>query len=173
MLFRTHILFALVIFMLFVFNSSLTTINKIIFFIVFIIAAAFPDIDTPKSTIGKKTRPISNTINVLFGHRGFFQSLTFVIALVIILLLVNFPKIIVLSFATGYSSHLLLDMLTKTGICVFWPLKTQVKGPLKTGSLTETFLFIFLSLGFIALIIKNFRTFKEIVSSVIETIFSS
>ncbi|MEM2089553.1 MAG: metal-dependent hydrolase [Candidatus Pacearchaeota archaeon] len=167
MLFRTHFIFALLLFMIFVLNSNMTLTNKLVFLIFLLLAASFPDIDVPTSKIGRKAKILSNLANVLFKHRGFLQSLTFLGLLYLAFFIFRIPKIIALAFTLGYSSHLLLDAFTKTGIYLFWPLKLRVKGPIKTGSLTESLIFLILLFAFLYAFLKNFSTMKEIISKMI------
>ena len=171
MLKRTHLVFALLLFMILVFNLNLSPINKLMFLVIFILAAIIPDIDTTESSVGRKTKPASNLINVLFGHRGFFHSLTFIIILAILLFILKTPNLIAIAILTGYVSHLILDAFTKTGIRVFWPLKSQAKGSIKTGSTTESIIFLVFLAGIIALFFKNFSKAKMLVLELVKTIF--
>lgn len=87
--------------------------------------SVFADIDHTKSLIGKAFYPISKWINRKFGHRTITHSLVFYLAFLIVLNGVEkifYDKntfTIIAAFA--YSSHLIFDMCTKSGIPLFWP----------------------------------------------------
>ena len=171
MLYRTHLLFALVIFMIFILNSTLEPWIKLTFLIILIIGSKLPDIDIPESTIGKETRPVSNILSVFFGHRGFFHSLLFILILSFILFLLKIPYVFIIALIIGYLSHLFLDSFTKSGINPLWPFNIKLKGNFKTGRLLENILFLILCILLIILIIKNFGVIKEIGMGVVKTIF--
>jgi hypothetical protein len=42
----------------------------------------------------------------------------------------------------GYLTHLILDSLTRSGVQPFHPLAGKIRGPLKTGGLTENALHV-------------------------------
>lgn len=90
-------------------------------------ACLLPDIDHTKSLIGKLFLPISRSLNRRYGHRTITHSLVAIIALTGIIGVIQrsfFPSIqIAQVFALGYSSHLLLDMITVQGIPLFYPFK--------------------------------------------------
>lgn len=113
-----------------------------------IAGALIPDICHGGSKIGKQLPILSKIINLIFGHRSFTHSLLF---LVIIAFLMN----TFLSFETvtagllvGMVSHYILDMGTRRGIQLFFPLDFRVRFPLttKTGSMIENLIFSLLAL---------------------------
>jgi inner membrane protein len=171
MLYRTHLLFALVLFMIFILNTSLEPWIKLTFLIILVIGSKLPDIDIPESVIGKETRPVSNILSVFFGHRGFFHSLLFVILFSFVLFLLKIPYVFIIAFSLGYLSHLFLDAFTKSGINPLWPANINLKGNVKTGSLSENILFLILCVMLIVLIIKNFIVIKEIAIQLVKAIF--
>jgi membrane-bound metal-dependent hydrolase YbcI (DUF457 family) len=67
MLFYTHLAFSFFV-GLFVLDY-LKIQNKLIFLLFILIFSLFPDIDAPKSKIGKKLGIISKIINFIFGHQ--------------------------------------------------------------------------------------------------------
>ena len=71
MMFRTHLAFALLVGLL---TMSLFDLNKYLFVSLVLFAGILPDIDYPRSKIGKKLRAVSVPIKFLFGHRGIFHS---------------------------------------------------------------------------------------------------
>ena len=138
MLFYTHLVFSLIISVLFL--DGIT--NKLVFLLFVIIFTAVPDIDSSKSKIGKKLGGISKLINFFLGHRKIFHSLLFIFLTFIILSFIS-PEIS-LAFLIGTISHIFLDALNPEGIMPFYPLKFRIKGNIKTGSFTEKLLFLVL-----------------------------
>ncbi len=150
MLFRTHLTFALLI-ALFTFNKF--NINKILFFIIILFSAAFPDIDQYKSKIGRKFGIISRLINFIFGHRGIIHSLVFLIPLTIVIWIIF--KNLYIPFLLGFLSHLILDGLTLQGINFLYPVsKLETKGFIRTGGLLEQIFFILLVIIVVSRIIQ-------------------
>ena len=97
---------------LFILMPPMNVIGYVIFFS--IIGSIFPDIDFK------------------FKHRIFFHnifSLMFT-SMILYCVLSNFLHLgkyailFVISFAIGYFSHILLDMLTKAGVAIVWPLSS-------------------------------------------------
>jgi len=148
MFFRTHLLitifFALLIFP--VLN------DKILFLAVSIIATAIPDIDSRFSKLGKMK--ILRFLQFFTKHRGIIHSFTFLFFISIILIV--FFRETAFPFAFGYSLHLITDGFTLTGIKPFYPLKTKMKGQIKTGGIAETIIFVCFLLGDLFLIFIRF-----------------
>lgn len=134
MLGRTHLALALFISTFYFSHYSYGVMTDIVLLITFILGSIFPDIDTPKSLLGRKT-PL---IPYLFKHRGFFHSITAMIMISLILGLAIKP-LVGIFFAAGFSSHLILDAISKEGIKV---MGKKIKGPLKVGSLYEHILYL-------------------------------
>jgi endonuclease YncB( thermonuclease family) len=87
--------------------------------------SVLPDADHPRSWIGHQLGSVSEDLNRLFGHRSFLHSL---LALALITTFVGLPLWWLVShpapmFAVGvgYGSHLLADMMTLSGVQLFWP----------------------------------------------------
>jgi len=138
MMLRTHL--AIVIFAILLFLSHISSIsNKIIFVVIALIATLIPDLDTGFSTIGKMKG--SKILRFFVRHRGFFHSFSFCI--VVSVIFAFFIPILALPFFLGYSLHLFADSFTFEGIKPFWPLRYSSSWRLRTGSLTETSLFVF------------------------------
>ena len=92
-----------------------------------------PDIDHPSSKLGKKffLKPISISLNKLFGHRTITHSvITALLMTIVLLVFANMTTAVlnyicinsVIGFSVGYFSHLLLDAFTIEGIPIFYPL---------------------------------------------------
>ncbi|HHI03976.1 MAG TPA: metal-dependent hydrolase [Candidatus Woesearchaeota archaeon] len=141
MRFRTHLAFSFLISLLII--NSFDVQNKIIFIVIMLITSALPDIDSYKSKLGKKIKPISFLINIFLGHRGIFHSPFLPILISLLIMLVNHE--IAAAFFIGYLSHLVLDSLTPEGIMLFYPFSNRrTKGFIRTGSLWENIFFILL-----------------------------
>ncbi len=126
MLWKTHALTgALLGFWLFK-NDLLVTI------LFLVIGSLTPDIDSSKSLLGRFLKPAS----LLMKHRGFLHSLTGM-TLLTVLLKTILGSYAALPFLSGYASHLFLDSLTREGLRPFYPSKSWLKGPFKTGGLSE------------------------------------
>lgn len=101
------------------------------------IGSLLPDMDHPQSAFGRVVPFISIPISLIFGHRGITHSLIAVVALSIALWHYN-QAWFVAPAVVGYLSHLAGDMLTNSGVPLFWPKKAKVSLPLfNTGGLLE------------------------------------
>lgn len=108
--------------------------------LVAIIGSIIPDIDHPRSVIGRIFYPISSRLERAFGHRTFTHSLIgwalatgiFAVCVLsgvwILSFIFNFEfEILNLSyrwiaaFSISYFSHLILDMFTRRGSQMLWP----------------------------------------------------
>jgi len=150
MLFRTHFVIALFVYLL----SWNILPDKILFLPFFLFATFFVDIDSSKSKIGKRwwLRPLQ----WFTKHRGMFHSLFF--AFLSSGIFYFFNKIAGIAFFSGYLLHLLLDCLTKSGVAFFWPLSNKkIKlGLIKSGGLIEEILFVLILLTEVFLLFKIF-----------------
>ena len=100
-----------------------------------VIGSLLPDVDHPKSWLGKRLRPLSSTIAATLGHRGVTHSAIAVIACAWGLTRGGAPRWVVDPLAIGYLSHLAADMLTPGGLRLAWPLRRTWALPLcKSGS---------------------------------------
>ncbi|ATR20094.1 putative membrane-bound metal-dependent hydrolase [Roseomonas mucosa] len=103
-----------------------------------VLGALLPDIDHPKSWVGKRTRPVSNVIGWIFGHRGITHSALAVAACFVLLLQTDLPRWVMAPLLVGYLSHLVADLLTPGGLRLAWPMKGTWSLPLcRTGSAFE------------------------------------
>lgn len=122
------------------------------FFGAFILGSVLPDIDAPKSKVGKSAGIVSWILEKLFGHRGVFHSLL-IPAIAWVALWYFGYWLIGLAFFLGYFLHLVLDALTLEGIRFFWPLSWHVKGFIRTGGAVE---YVLLGLGIVLIVIGLF-----------------
>ena len=130
MMLRTHLAFSLFIsiFLIQHFNNF--------FILTFILATTIPDIDNRHSKIGRY-----NPFTSLTKHRGITHSFLFALILAIILAFATKTFYYPYALFFGYSSHIMLDSLTKHGTKPFYPFSNiKIKGPITTNSLTENFL---------------------------------
>lgn len=107
------------------------------------VGALLPDICHSGSKIGQ-TFPISSKIiNRLFGHRSFTHSLLFLFLVALLMDAIVPYRSLTIGILLGMASHFILDMGTKKGVKLFFPIKIAVRFPftIKTGSKAEKFIF--------------------------------
>jgi membrane-bound metal-dependent hydrolase YbcI (DUF457 family)/uncharacterized coiled-coil protein SlyX len=109
-----------------------------------IIGSLLPDIDSPKSTLGRLLPFASTAIERQWGHRTITHGLLMWMALAVLLLpLCVWRKAVYGALLIGYLSHLLIDCATKAGVPLFYPhtavcvIPGNGKYRVKTGSLAE------------------------------------
>ncbi len=99
-----------------------------------LLGSLLPDIDHPKSWLGRRVRPMSSVIAAALGHRGVTHS-ALAVAACAWGLHRGAPRWIVDPLTVGYLSHLAADLLTPRGLRLAWPLRTTWAFPLcNTGS---------------------------------------
>ena len=140
MLFRTHLAFSFLIGLYLI--DFLKVKNQILFMVVLLFFSIFPDVDESSSKIFRKLRPFSY-LAVIFGHRNIFHTIYFPVAIALVLFAFNL-RLLSLAVLIGYLLHLLLDMITKKGIALFYPFGGRIKGFVKVGSLVEKLMFVVL-----------------------------
>lgn len=151
MRYKTHIVSSLTL------GAGLSIIFGYPFHIAYVMGISFgsllPDIDAPKSYIGRRSFGIANYVNSKYGHRGVTHSLF--AWMLISLLFIIYPSPLTLGISLGYFFHLLGDFFSVRSIPVLAPFNTDYARPpftYKTGSLTEgilLYIFTFLLLYFI------------------------
>lgn len=82
-----------------------------------IAGSLLPDIDHPGSKLGRRAPVISHAVH-LFGHRGVTHSLLFVLILAAAGYYAWTPAY---GLAIGAAVHIAADMLTPSGVPLFWP----------------------------------------------------
>jgi inner membrane protein len=109
-----------------------------------------PDVDHPKSWVGRRTRPVSTMIARVLGHRGITHSALAVALLVVLLLHAGYRRGAVDALAVGYLSHLGADMLTPRGLRLAWPHRRIWALPIcRTGSAAEPAIVVALVAGMV------------------------
>lgn len=113
-----------------------------------ILGALIPDICHGGSKIGKQLPILSKIINLIFGHRSFTHSLLFLFIVFFLMNTFLTYETITAGLIVGMVSHYILDMVTRRGIQLFFPLDFKVRFPLttKTGSMAENLIFSLLAL---------------------------
>ncbi|MCB4820481.1 metal-dependent hydrolase [Roseicella aerolata] len=82
-----------------------------------------PDIDHPKSWVGRRLRPLSDLVAGAFGHRGVTHSLLALLGCGWLLQQGALPARWAEPLVAGYLSHLLGDLLTPQGLRLLWPFR--------------------------------------------------
>ena len=126
------------------------------------IGALLPDIDTPKSFLGRIFFFVSHKIESKLGHRTITHSIIFVcfIYLVCSAILLKFPqyKYLLTPFMIGIISHIMLDTVNKQGPLLLYPSTIKCVFPgkknyrIEVGSKAEWIFFFIIS----ALIIVSY-----------------
>jgi membrane-bound metal-dependent hydrolase YbcI (DUF457 family) len=139
MLARTHLAFGILIALLLL--PFISVPSKLLFVALVAFGALLPDVDHEKSTINRLC-PVTRIFPVFFKHRGFFHSVF--PAIIIYAVLAYFHESFVgLALTLGYLSHLVSDSLTRMGVNFVYPVSTwRMQGPIETGTIVETFLFV-------------------------------
>jgi membrane-bound metal-dependent hydrolase YbcI (DUF457 family) len=116
-----------------------------------ILGALLPDIDSPKSTLGRLFPFVSVPLEQRWGHRTLTHGLGMVIGLAVVLSPVYaLYQTLYCALLIGYLSHLFADCITKSGVPLFYPspsvyvLPGNARYRVKTGSLAERIILIVL-----------------------------
>lgn len=113
-----------------------------------VIGAVVPDICHGGSKIGRAFPVVSKVINSLFGHRSFTHSLLFLVLMAVLMDSFVTNESVKAGILVGMVSHLVLDMATKNGIKLLFPLTIRVRFPIttRTGGAVEHVVLAALSL---------------------------
>ena len=138
-------------------------ISSFILILIGSLAGLLPDLDASESKAKhlsikgiEPLAPLAIIGNTLFKHRGFLHSLLIVIILTtggwFLIQYLELEIIYLIVGICGYLSHILADMLTKSGVKIFWPVKKDIrllpkKIALKTGGHFEEVIFVSALLG--------------------------
>ncbi len=143
MMARSHVPFAMTWWWLFclITGSSVTGYGTLLAGI----GGLLPDLDHPKSVLGRKLWFISLPLSAVVGHRGFTHSLVAIVMMLSILVIVTsipeyvFYRWMVAPLCIGYLSHIFGDALTPSGVPLLYPRRNSFSFNIfKTGSAQET-----------------------------------
>ena len=117
------------------------------------VAALIPDIDHPQGGIRRKLGCLGNLLFGRLKHRGITHTLIALVA-VAAAAFTALPPIIGVVVTIAYLSHILADMLTVSGLPVFWPYKKDSYHlmPKRFCMTTNTWPEHLISLGLVVLI---------------------
>jgi len=109
MMFRTHLIASVLIALLFIntFFSQQAIATNITIFLFVVLGGVMPDIDHPKSKLGRKIK----IIGFLFEHRGFFHSFIALLGFSFIIYNLTASWNYFSAFFVGYLAHIVLDSL--------------------------------------------------------------
>lgn len=92
-------------------------------------ASILPDVDHPKSMLGRILLPVSLLLNATVGHRTLTHSLAgFSIAIILAYLTtisLGLSAAAYVAFTLGYASHILADMLNDAGVALMYPFEKR------------------------------------------------
>lgn len=127
--------------------AQIANYDPVVLLISGVAGAILPDICHGGSKIGRTFPLLSKVVNKLFGHRTFTHSLLFLVLIAILFNSFTANEAITAGLLVGMASHYVLDMATKNGIKLFFPLKVTVRFPITTttGGTVEYFVFAALS----------------------------
>ena len=133
--------------------------------------ALLPDVDHPKSWLGRRIRFVSVPVAAVFGHRGVTHSLLAVVGLAVLLryglaqwhLVDTRWGLVAVGVAVGYLSHILGDFVTHGGVPLLWPIKRRFSSPLTflTGGIFERLLKVILVLGAVWILLARFAPWTQ------------
>jgi inner membrane protein len=107
------------------------------------LGAVLPDIDHPRSWVGRRLPFVARSFAALLGHRGVTHSLLAVAAGAWLLHASTTLRGPGAPLAVGYLSHLAADLITPAGLRLAWPLRQRTALPLcRTGSPTEVLIVV-------------------------------
>ena len=142
---KTHIIGGLAASLAF---AQVTSYDPVLLVGAGVIGAVLPDICHGGSKIGRAFPVVSKVINKIFGHRSFTHSLLFLAIMAFLMNSFVTNKSVTAGVLVGMASHLVLDMATRNGIKLLFPLKIRVRFPLttRTGGTVEYVVLAALSL---------------------------
>ena len=156
-MFKTHAAFGFFLCLLFL--KYFPQRYPFLFLILVTFFSALPDIDTPKSKIGRKLPFISIPLSFFVKHRGITHSIFPIIGLYILFDYFNLGYL-ALAIALGYFTHLIGDGVSKEGVNFLYPLTTlHLRGFFKVGGKTESIILIALIILNIFFFFNHFKFF--------------
>lgn len=126
-----------------------------LFLIAVAIGSLLPDIDHPQSIISRQIPIIGGIIGRLVSHRGFFHSILGTVIVFSLLWVVRLDiaslfnatsetiNLMWFGALIGYINHIVGDMITISGVKVFYPLRFNIGVPLiRTNSIGENLIVV-------------------------------
>lgn len=112
------------------------------------IGGLIPDICHGGSKIGRRLPLLSKIVNTIFGHRTFTHSLLFLLLIGLLISMLTSSETVLIGMTTGMGSHFILDMATKNGVKLLYPISITVRFPFttKTGGTVESIILFGLTL---------------------------
>ena len=111
------------------YNTNLSSPHYLLCVAATTLGSLIPDIDTPYSYLGRRLKLISIPIYKIFGHRTITHSLLTWTIILFASPIFNHSNIsditysiLCVSLYTGILSHLLLDTISTSGVCLLYPL---------------------------------------------------
>jgi len=145
MWFYAHIAFAFLV------SGFFVTKWSPVLFLLVLLGAILPDLDYPYSFIGGLFPSVSKLLFKHFGHRGLLHSIYIPVTMIFDYFFWHNHYYLV--FCIAYTSHIIIDMLTKSGVRLLYPSDysfTILDGELESGSTKSNVLItVFSVIGFI------------------------
>lgn len=125
-----------------------------------------PDICHAGSKLGRKIWPISILIRLIFGHRTVTHSFLFMVLTSVLLYILKVERMYIMCANLGILSHLLLDMMTPSGVTLLFPWKRKIRFPFKfkTGGIIDV------SLATTFSVVTMYIIYNEIINKTISWI---
>lgn len=109
--------------------SDINVLGSVDYICIVLFASQLPDIDHPRSAIGRVFFPVSRYLSRHFGHRTITHSALAVVAVYIFSVLMQiafFPDYHFAGLVTlSYGLHVFLDMMTIQGVPLAYPFKSN------------------------------------------------
>ena len=129
-----------------------------------ILGSLLPDIDTPHSSIGRLLPFVATPIERRWGHRTVTHSFAALMLVAVLTLpLYGHRRACFAAFLIGYTSHLMADCATKSGVPLFYPHPAACVVPasdryrIRTGSLMGEGIVFLVALGLLAVVMPISR----------------
>lgn len=139
-----------------------------------LIGSLLPDIDEPKSFIGRRFFVISHLIKNRFGHRGFTHSLVcWIIFSILVYVFIPYTNF-ACGLCFGYLFHIIGDLFSKSSVPLFLPfskLRPKMIWSYKTGGRIEKVIFFMAGCCFFYFLFVE-QMAVDIVSSVVSEVES-
>jgi inner membrane protein len=134
MLFATHILLGITLFLL----LAETIGGTVDVFLFVLLGSILPDIDSKGSIINRWSGIIGTFAVFVSKHRGLFHSLLFFL-LISGIIGFGWNMSYALGLLVGYAAHMIGDGVTPMGVQLFYPFSSfKIRGPIRVGGILES-----------------------------------